>query len=138
MTSALCSSRFGMQVNSCILSSPMPSHSCPSVWRVSSGLPMHRYYRLSLRFNAHQLFIVPVTLLLSSKIKQFQNVLFSMRGRAAWIWLARSAWAFVCAQSDTLPSVRSFSNLSSTLFAFGSPLHVRGVLVELIPSMGEG
>ena len=55
MTSALCSSRFGMQINSCILSSPMPSHSCPSVWRMSSGLPMHRYYRLSLRFNGHQL-----------------------------------------------------------------------------------
>ena len=55
MTSALCSSRFGMQVNSCILSSPIQSHSCPSVWQMSSGLPMHRYCRLSLRFNAHQL-----------------------------------------------------------------------------------
>ena len=28
--------------------------------------------------------------------------------------------AFICAQSDTLPSVRSFANLGSSLFAFGS------------------
>ena len=82
--------------------------------------------------------IVRVTLLLSSKIKQIQNVPFSMPGRAAWIWLAQSAWAFVRALFATLPSVCSFSNLGSSLFNFGSPLHVRGVLVKLIPSMGEG
>ena len=55
MSSALCSSRFGMQANSGILNSPIPSPSCPSVWRMSSGLSMHRYYRLSLHFNGHQI-----------------------------------------------------------------------------------
>ena len=33
--------------------------------------------------------------------------------------------AFICARSDTLPSVRSFAKLGSSLFAFGSPLLVR-------------
>ena len=38
--------------------------------------------------------IVPVTVLPSSMIKQckFENVPFSMPGRAAWIWLAQRAW----------------------------------------------
>ena len=35
-------------------------------------------------------------------------------------------FAFICAQSDTFPSVRSFVNLGSSLFAFGSPLFVPG------------
>ena len=34
--------------------------------------------------------------------------------------------AFICARSDTLPSVRSFAKVGSSLFAFGSPLLVRG------------
>ena len=34
--------------------------------------------------------------------------------------------AFICAQSDTLPSVRRFANLGSPLFAFGSHLLVPG------------